>query len=144
MPNDISGKELLCSRCNEPLREVPCSACRGRGYIRAWVFWKRECDACRALGTNVACLNERSHLAEDLRLSAVKDGVLEQGSRGRAVSKRTVDALSNTAPKRRWLIPPWNNPDSPIFRVWTDARREEERRRKERRLEVGRRKPFQK
>ena len=56
-----------CAKCGEPLQELSCQYCNGKGFVRRWLLFKNECSVCHGTGTSIRCPDEVLHILEDLR-----------------------------------------------------------------------------
>ena len=100
---------IFCTRCGKPLQEVRCLRCSGKGYVRRWVFSKRECPACSGSGVRIRCPDERLHTLDDRKVS----GPIR-------VRRRLPNAVRLAKPTRsidfgkRTMRVPWDltNPDT--------------------------------
>jgi len=57
-----------CLRCHSILQERQCYYCKGRGFIRKWLFFEQACPNCGTAGKSLQCPSEMEHVKEDLHL----------------------------------------------------------------------------
>lgn len=68
MHTNSNAPTQKCGHCDQPMQQVACLACDGKGEQRVWLFFKRTCEVCHGSGTVIRCPNEYQHIISDLKL----------------------------------------------------------------------------
>jgi len=138
-PKDQSNPAPVCQRCGKPLENMACPACNGKGYYRAFLFFKKECQSCQGSRRTLRCPDEFDHILEDFNVrQKVKSKLLYQEF-GKGTSYKIRPTLlkpgaPTLSPATKRIPPPWHpqypnawhpmhprsplnpaNPNSPFF-----------------------------
>lgn len=102
---NMSKSQPVCNICHKPLEQSPCYECDGKGYVRALLFFEKDCPNCQGRGWILRCPDALQHSLDRTR----------EILRMRPTNSQKFRPLT-IKPQRKPLVPPpgWNsNPLSP-------------------------------